>query len=145
MAIAWNPPARGTAAASTSISPRLGSRSGSIVSLWYAWDRENGALRFATSANADLVEFVEADDHVSFDVSTNDPPYKGVRGRGRATVTPDADKRLLRTLLDRFLGGADNPTGDRLLRPDREEVEVRIEPKRVHTWDYAERMESDDE
>ncbi|WP_200530696.1 pyridoxamine 5'-phosphate oxidase family protein [Halorubrum sp. LN27] len=108
-----------------------------IVSLWFSWD---GAVNCATSASADLADFLAHDDHVSFEVSTNDPPYKGVRGRGRATVTPDADQELLRALLERYLGGVDNPTGDRLLRPDREEIRVRIEPERLHSWDYSERM-----
>ncbi|KOX96995.1 pyridoxamine 5'-phosphate oxidase family protein [Halorubrum tropicale] len=139
---------------------RLGCRTPSdrpwIVSLWFAWDPDAGAdpdgdggsgppagaIRCATSESADLVEFVEHDDHVSFDVSTNDPPYKGVRGRGRATVVPDEDKRLLRSLLTRYLGGTDNPTAERLLRPERDEVEIRIEPERLHAWDYSERMET---
>jgi len=108
-----------------------------IVSLWFSWD---GAISCATSASADLAAFLAHDDHVSFEVSTNDPPYKGVRGRGRATVTPDADKELLRALLERYLGGTDNPTADRLLRPEREEIRVRIEPERLHSWDYSERM-----
>ncbi|TKX75256.1 pyridoxamine 5'-phosphate oxidase family protein [Halorubrum sp. GN11_10-6_MGM] len=119
-----------------------------IVSLWFAWDPDAesasvdapGAIRCATSANADLVEFVDHDPEVSFDVSTNDPPYKGVRGRGRATVVPDEEKRLLRSLLTKYLGGTDNRTADRLLRPERDEVEIRIEPERLHTWDYTERM-----
>ncbi|WP_096393134.1 pyridoxamine 5'-phosphate oxidase [Halorubrum trapanicum] len=137
---------------------RLGCRTPSdrpwIVSLWFAWDPDAGsgpdaergsddhagAIRCATSASADLVEFVEHDDEVSFDVSTNDPPYKGVRGRGRATVVPDEDKRLLRSLLTKYLGGTDNATADRLLRPERDEVEIRIEPERLHAWDYSERM-----
>ncbi|WP_280587836.1 pyridoxamine 5'-phosphate oxidase family protein [Halorubrum sp. Boch-26] len=112
-----------------------------IVSLWFSWD---GALHCATSADADLVAFLAHENHVSFEVSTNDPPYKGVRGRGRATVSPDEEKELLRSLLDRYLDGVDNPTGDRLLRPDREEVRIRIEPERLHTWDYSERMGSAD-
>ncbi|MGM0447998.1 MAG: pyridoxamine 5'-phosphate oxidase family protein [Methanobacteriota archaeon] len=128
---------------------RLGCRTPSdhpwIVSLWFAWDPDAAAIRCATSASADLVEFVEHDGEVSFDVSTNDPPYKGVRGRGRVTVLPDEDKRLLRSLLTKYLGGTDNPTADRLLRPEREEVEIRIEPDRLHTWDYTERMGSADE
>ena len=110
-----------------------------IVSLWFSWD---GAVHCATSADADLVSFLAHDDHVSFEVSTNDPPYKGVRGRGRATVSPDGEKELLRVLLGRYLGGTDNPTGDRLLRPEREEVRIRIEPERLHTWDYSKRMGS---
>ncbi|QWC20300.1 pyridoxamine 5'-phosphate oxidase family protein [Halorubrum sp. 2020YC2] len=128
---------------------RLGCRTPSdrpwIVSLWFAWDPDADAIRCATSASADLVEFVEHDESVSFDVSTNDPPYKGVRGRGRATVVPDEDKRLLRSLLTKYLDGTDNPTAERLLRPDREEVEIRIEPERLHAWDYSERMGSAEE
>ena len=128
---------------------RLGCRTPSdhpwIVSLWFAWDPNASAIRCATSASADLVEFVEHDDEVSFDVSTNDPPYKGVRGRGRATVVPDEDKRLLRSLLTKYLGGTDNATADRLLRPERDEAEIRIDPERLHAWDYSERMGSSEE
>jgi nitroimidazol reductase NimA-like FMN-containing flavoprotein (pyridoxamine 5'-phosphate oxidase superfamily) len=128
---------------------RLGCRTPSdhpwIVSLWFAWDPDASAIRCATSASADLVEFVEHDDEVSFDVSTNDPPYKGVRGRGRATVVPDEDKRLLRSLLTKYLGGTDNATADRLLRPERDEAEIRIDPERLHAWDYSERMGSSEE
>ncbi|AZQ15208.1 pyridoxamine 5'-phosphate oxidase family protein [Halorubrum sp. PV6] len=113
-----------------------------IVSLWFSWD---GAVNCATSASADLADFLAADDHVSFEVSTNDPPYKGVRGRGHAAVSPDADKELLRALLNRYLGGTDNPTADRLLRPEREEVKIRIEPERLHSWDYSGRMGSADD
>ena len=124
---------------------RIGCRTPSdtpwIVSLWFSWD---GAINCATSADADLVDFLAHDDHVSFEVSTNDPPYKGVRGRGHAEVTVDEEKALLRSLLERYLGGTDNEVGDRLLRPDREEVRVRIEPERLHTWDYSERMPATD-
>ena len=110
-----------------------------IVSLWFSWD---GTINCATSANADLVDFLAHDDHVSFEVSTNDPPYRGVRGRGHATVSADAEKEMLRSLLERYLGGVDTPVGERLLSPERDEVHVRIEPDRLHTWDYADRMES---
>jgi hypothetical protein len=60
-------------------------------------------------------------------------------------VSPDADKELLRALLARYLGGTDNPTADRLLRPEREEVKIRIEPERLHSWDYSGRMGSADD
>ena len=48
-----------------------------IVSLWFAWD---GAVHCATGAHADIVDFLEHDARVSFDVSTNDPPYRGFVG-----------------------------------------------------------------
>ena len=111
-----------------------------MLSLWYRWDDETPALWCATGAGADVVGYLEANDEVSFEVSTNDPPYRGVRGNGTATVEPDPDKSLLRALLDRYLGGTENALADRLLAPGREEVRIRIEPRRLYSWDFSDRM-----
>jgi nitroimidazol reductase NimA-like FMN-containing flavoprotein (pyridoxamine 5'-phosphate oxidase superfamily) len=110
-----------------------------MLSLWYLW--EDDALWCATGADADVVRYLEADDEVAFEVSTNDPPYKGVRGRGHATIEPDEEKTLLRRLLERYLGGTDSPLADRLLDPARDEVRIQIDPVRVHSWDYSGRMD----
>jgi hypothetical protein len=109
-----------------------------ILSLWYAL-RED-CLVCATGADADVVTFLEHDPHVAFEVSVDEPPYFGVRGRGEATVEPDDDKRLLRDLFDRYLGGTDSALADQLLATDREEVVVRIDPTRLSTWDFTDRM-----
>jgi hypothetical protein len=109
-----------------------------MLSLWYLPDDD--ALWCATGADADVVRYLEHDDGVAFEVSTNDPPYRGVRGAGTASIEPDADKSLLRALLDRYLGGTDNALGDRLLAEDREEVRIRIDPTRVYSWDFSDRM-----
>ncbi|WP_049986630.1 pyridoxamine 5'-phosphate oxidase [Halobellus rufus] len=124
-----------------------------MLSLWYLWTDGDAAasgvdapseatpeLRCATSASADVVRYLRNDPEVAFEVSTNEPPYRGVRGRGTATIEPDADKILLRTLFERYLGDTDNGLADFLLDPDREEVRIRIEPERLHSWDFSERM-----
>jgi hypothetical protein len=132
-----------------------------MLSLWYRWEpagdpepaadgdgggdadgdaRDGPALRCATSRDADVVRYLEADGGVAFEVSTNEPPYRGVRGNGTATLVPDREKALLRSLLDRYLGGTDSALARRLLDPEREEVEIRVDPGRVHSWDYAGRM-----
>ena len=64
----------------------------------------------------------------------------GVRGSAEATLDPDADKRLLRELITRYLGGTDSPLARRLLDADREEIRIRLDPTQAHTWDYSERM-----
>ncbi|ELZ81743.1 hypothetical protein C453_17044 [Haloferax elongans ATCC BAA-1513] len=111
-----------------------------MLSLWYEWDIENTELRCATSADADVVRFLRAHDDVAFEVSTNDPPYRGVRGRGTASVEPDAEKTVLRRLIGRYLGDDETPLTKRLLSPDRDEVSIRIRPTKLHTWDYTSRM-----
>ncbi len=109
-----------------------------IVTLWYV--HRDGELYCATSADSQVVKFLRSDSAIAFDVSTNDPPYRGVRGHGNATVKEDEDKTLLRELAQRYLGGTDSPLARRLLSPDREEVRVRVSPERLYGWDYTERM-----
>ncbi|AFK19793.1 pyridoxamine 5'-phosphate oxidase family protein [Haloferax mediterranei ATCC 33500] len=113
-----------------------------MLSLWYEWDAEQSELRCATSADADVVRFLRAYDDVAFEISTNDPPYRGVRGRGTTTVEADEQKTVLRRLIGRYLGDDDTPLAERLLSPERDEVTIRIRPTKLHTWDYASRMSS---
>ena len=77
---------------------------------------------------------------VAFDVSTNHPPYRGVRGHGRAAVAADPDKAVLRDLLERYLGGTDSTLAGTLLADERDEVRIRVHPLEVYTWDYTDRM-----
>jgi nitroimidazol reductase NimA-like FMN-containing flavoprotein (pyridoxamine 5'-phosphate oxidase superfamily) len=109
-----------------------------MLSLWYTF--VDGSLQCATSADADVVGYLRADPEVAFEVSTNEPPYRGVRGAGEATVEPDPEKALLRELLERYLGGTDSALAADLLDPDRDEVRIRVEPERVYSWDFTDRM-----
>ncbi len=109
-----------------------------MLSLWFVY--REGALWCATSAAADVVEYLRHDDRIAFEISTNEPPYEGVRGNGTATITPDENKELLRSLLERYLGGTDSPLAERLLSPAREEVKIRVDPQRVYTWDFTDQM-----
>ena len=110
-----------------------------MLSLWYLY--RDGALWCATSAEANVVDYLAGDDRVAFEISTNDPPYKGVRGNGTASVEADPDKDILKELLERYLGGTDSPLAERLLSPERDEVRIRIDPARVYTWDFSRRMQ----
>ncbi|WP_136600792.1 pyridoxamine 5'-phosphate oxidase family protein [Salinigranum halophilum] len=110
-----------------------------MLSLWYLW--EDDALWCATGADADVVRYLRANDEVAFEVSTNDPPYRGVRGRGHASIDADEEKTLLRRLLRRYLGGTDSALARRLLAPERDEVRIRVDPARLHSWDYSDRMQ----
>ncbi|QIO23750.1 pyridoxamine 5'-phosphate oxidase family protein [Haloarcula sp. JP-L23] len=127
---------------STTVPIRIGCRRPDgdpwMLSLWYRY--EDDTLQCATAADANVVGYLEHDDVVSFEVSTNDPPYRGVRGNGTATVTPDEGKATLRALIHRYLGGTDSPLAERLLSPDRHEVTITITPDRLHSWDYSSRM-----
>jgi len=109
-----------------------------MLSLWYRY--RDGRLECATGADAKVARYLRNDPAVAFEVSTNDPPYRGVRGSGTASLDPDEDKALLRSLLERYLGGTDTPIAERLLAPEREEIRISIDLERVYTWDFSDRM-----
>ena len=109
-----------------------------LVTLWYRY--REGTLECATGANAALVRFLRNDPAVAFEVSTNNVPYRGVRGNGTASLAPDTDKTVLRALLERYLGGTDSALAAWLLDDDREELRIRIDPHEIYSWDYSERM-----
>jgi nitroimidazol reductase NimA-like FMN-containing flavoprotein (pyridoxamine 5'-phosphate oxidase superfamily) len=113
-----------------------------MLSLWYRYS--DGRLACATGANARVVDYLREDPGVAFAVSTNDPPYRGVRGAGSATVAPDEDTETLRTMLERYLGGTDSELAEILLAPGREEVRIEVEVDRAYTWDFSDRMPSTD-
>ncbi|TYL40573.1 pyridoxamine 5'-phosphate oxidase [Natronococcus pandeyae] len=118
-----------------------------MVSLWYRYrpgeTDENGddwRLECATSASADVVSYLRENPGVAFEISTNEPPYAGVRGRGSASMEPDPEKEVLRDLLERYLGGTESELARSLLREDRDEVVITIDPAVVYGWDFSERM-----
>lgn len=111
-----------------------------MLSLWFRY--REGRLQCATSKGADVVHFLRQNDEVCFEVSTNRPPYMGVRGAGTATIEEDGAKDALRALVDRYLGTQEAEMAQWLLSDEREEVIVSIDPSRFHSWDFSPRMES---
>ncbi len=110
------------------------------VTLWFRYIDDRGVFECATGRNADLVRMLDANPEVAFDVSTNQPPYRGVRGNGHAELEVDAGKERLRDLLERYLGGTDDPLAEALLDPEREETRIVVRPDRLHSWDFSDRM-----
>jgi hypothetical protein len=139
---AWSPEAVADFLQTSTLPIRVSTRrpDGSLwpVALWYRY--RDGVFECATEASADLVTILRNDPAVGIDVSTNDVPYRGVRGAGRATITREGAHSLLRELVQRYLGGTDSTLATRLLSKDRKEVRIRIEPLEIYSWDYADRM-----
>jgi hypothetical protein len=112
------------------------------VTVWYRY--RNRGFECATQATADLIHILENDPAVGIDVSTNDAPYRGIRGTGTAVLSRDGGEEVLRDLIQRYLGGTDSSLAQRLLSGDREEVLIRIDPDEIYSWDYTDRMKGVD-
>jgi hypothetical protein len=116
-----------------------GGRSGPIVqSLWF--EHVDGSLWCATQADALVVRRLERDPRCGFEVARDDPPYRGLRGTGAASVVPEAGVAVLRRLLTRYLGGTTSGLAQWLLARSESEVALRVVPRTLTSWDYSARM-----
>ena len=111
-----------------------------ILSLWFL--RDGDSLVCATQQSASIVATLAAERRCAFEVSVNDPPYRGVRGRATVSLEPDADLATLRRLVERYLGSADGTFASWLLGRDTPEVAIRLSPTQIASWDYRRRMRS---
>lgn len=109
-----------------------------VVSIWYRY--EQGKFYCASHRDSKLVALLRENDKVGFEVAPNEPPYCGVRGQGRAQLSMLGGGEALEGLLQRYLGGADSALGQWLLSRSDEEILITIEPLRMFTWDYRQRM-----
>jgi nitroimidazol reductase NimA-like FMN-containing flavoprotein (pyridoxamine 5'-phosphate oxidase superfamily) len=109
-----------------------------VASLWYVY--EDGALWCATRGSARVAQLLWEDPRCAFEVAADAPPYRGVRGQGRADLLPERGEAVLRRLIRRYLGSEDVPLARRLLRRPEAEVALRIVPRRLVSWDYGARM-----
>lgn len=111
-----------------------------VLSLWYLV--EGGRLWCATPAHAHVVRMLERDPRCGFEVATNEPPYRGVRGEGRARIDRERGHVVLRGLVQRYLGSEETPFSRWLLGRREPEVAIEIEILRLGGWDFTRRMTS---
>jgi len=109
-----------------------------LLSLWFLV--EDGKLWCATPARARVAQMLARDARCGFEISENAAPYRGVRGRGRATLDESRGKEVLRALVRRYLEDDDTPFARWLLSRREPEVAIGIEIERVTAWDFSARM-----
>jgi len=109
-----------------------------IVPLWYTY--QEGALWCATHQDAHVVQAVTAQPVCAVDISTNDVPYRGVRGAGSVQVIPQRGSEFIEVLVLRYLGDTNSKLARWLLGRREEEVALRIEPHWFTSWDFSGRM-----
>jgi hypothetical protein len=108
-----------------------------VQSLWFAYD--DSALWSCTRDDSVLVRRIQRDGRCGFEISTDSPPYRGVRGTATARLVPGGAATLLPRLIDRY-GQAGTPLSDWLLSRLDQEVAIRLGDLTVTSWDYTSRM-----
>ena len=118
----------------------MGSAGPIVQSLWFVY--ADNALWCATQATSVLAKRLAADDRIGFEVAADAPPYRGVRGTGRASLHPELAEKVLRQLIARYQGESETDLSSWLLSRLDKEVAVRIDALSLATWDFSGRMGS---
>lgn len=109
-----------------------------VVSLWFL--ERDGRLYCATHRSAWIVSQLRRNAKVGFEISTNSPPYKGVRGTGEIRLEPMGERPLLQQLTRRYLAGSNGDLANWLLSRQQDELLLELIPDQVSHWDYSHRM-----
>ncbi|MFX0092313.1 MAG: pyridoxamine 5'-phosphate oxidase family protein [Candidatus Hodarchaeota archaeon] len=109
-----------------------------VLSLWYIY--LEGKVYLATQKSAKVVSYLKSNPRCGFEVASDQPPYRGVRGIGTAKINEENGLEVLKKLLKRYLGGTDSPLAKKLLSRKSPEVAIEIEPTSFFTWDFTKRM-----
>jgi hypothetical protein len=109
-----------------------------VASHWFTYD--DGVLRCAVRDGSFIDRCLSVNAACGFEIARDDPPYRGVRGRGDATRSTDRDKALLKSLHDRYLGANDTAFRKWLANRNHDETAIAIKPARWTSWDYTCRM-----
>jgi len=111
-----------------------------IISLWYVY--QDGKLYCATRKSAKILRHIRSKMKCAFEVSNNEPPYRGVRGKGTVTLRQGRGEDMLRLLISRYLKSVDSHFAKRLLAKSQDEIVIEIEPEKTYSWDFTKRMRS---
>jgi PPOX class probable F420-dependent enzyme len=113
-----------------------------IQPVWFYYDKDRGKLLITTSKLAKKTQNLRRKPTVYFSVDDENPPYKGVKGKGIATIVEEDLNRIVPQadrISMKYLGTLDHPVAKTITDSAMkgEVVLVEISPKFFSTWDYG--------
>lgn len=109
-----------------------------VQSLWFF--PQEDTLWCCTQREALVVRRLRTEPYCGFEIAGDHPPYRGVRGHGRAQIEPEAAGRILPLLLERYSIQRESSLAQWLLSRIADEVAIAVTDLAVTSWDYADRM-----
>ena len=109
------------------------------VSLWFKYYHD-GTILCATQKSARVVQYLQHESRCAFEIAADQPPYCGIRGQALARINEKMGAEILEQLLIRYLGGIENDLAKSLLAKQDTEVAIILEPVKLFTWDFSNRM-----
>jgi len=107
--------------------------------VWYYFD--NNKIYFETGKDTRKAQNIKNRDKIYFCIDDDSAPYKGVRGKGTASIIYDVNKSLsfLEKILLKYTGNLENKIAKFLLDSvkNEESVIIEITPRFFATWDHS--------
>ena len=111
-----------------------------IISLWFIFI--NNKFWCAVQRDSRVAKLLENSKNCGFEISNNTPPYKGVRGKGKAKIYKNKGKEVLKILIKRYLTQSNNSLKEWLIKRSKNEIAISIDPICFYTWDFSHRMKA---
>jgi hypothetical protein len=109
----------------------------SVISLWF--EQIDGKIYCATKKSAKIVSYLKNNPACGFEIATDKPPYKGIRGEGIVKIT-DNGNEILDILINKYLGDKESTLSKYLKTNSNTEVTIEITPQKIFNYDYSKRM-----
>ena len=109
-----------------------------IVPLWFSY--RDGCLWSCSPRSSTLAKSLPDHPQVAFDISTNEIPYQGVRGRAVAECLAPNGTEELEELLARYLDDNNSELARWLLSRADNELLIRWDITWLTSWDFSGRM-----
>src|SRR5947209_10255800 len=110
---------------------------------WYYFDVTNNKFYIETSKNSKKIENIKKNNLVYYCVDDANPPYKGVRGKGKVKIHEEIDHNIpiAEKIMVRYLGSLAHPMASALMSnvKNGDSVILEITPSYYSTWDYRDR------
>jgi len=112
-----------------------------IQPVWFNYDRDREKFLIITPKSTKKIKNLRHKPNVYFSIDDESLPYKGVKGKGIATVEDDPVRTIpeAKKINMKYLGTLDHPIPKMILESAQKgnHVIIEIEPKFFSTWDFA--------
>ena len=112
-----------------------------IQPVWFYYDKDEGKLLIITSKVAKKTQNLRNRPTIYFSIDDANPTYKGVKGKGNATIVEDPNRIVPQAekISIKYLGTLDHPAAKEMADRSKngEGILVEISPKFFSTWDFG--------
>lgn len=112
-----------------------------IQPVWFSYDKEKKKIFIMTGKKTTKSQNVQTSPTIYFCVEDGNSPYKGVKGKGFATIFDDLQTvvSVSEKIIIKYLGTLDNPMAKTISERSKsgEGIIIEIAPKFFSTWDFG--------